>query len=64
MTAAAGDAYARCEVRLKEILQSFRLIREAIDKIPEGPVSVPVKGNPKGNISCASSSPGARRFIT
>ena len=48
VTAAAGDAYARCEVRLKEILQSFRLIREAIDKIPEGPVSVPVKGNPNG----------------
>ena len=48
VTAKAGDAYARCEVRLKEILQSFRLIREAIDKIPEGPISVPVKGNPSG----------------
>ena len=43
-----GDSYARCEVRLKEIIQSFRLIREAIDKIPEGPISVPVKGNPNG----------------
>ena len=43
-----GDAYARCEVRLREVRQSFRLIREAISKIPEGPISVPVKGNPSG----------------
>ena len=48
ITAADGDSYARCEVRLKEILQSFRLIREAIGKIPQGPISVPVKGNPAG----------------
>lgn len=43
-----GDSYARCKVRLKELIQSFELIREAIGKIPEGPVSVPVKGNPNG----------------
>ncbi len=43
-----GDAYARCEVRAREIVQSFNLIREAIDKIPQGPISVPVKGNPQG----------------
>ena len=42
------DSYARCEVRLKELLQSFELIREAIGKIPDGPISVPVKGNPAG----------------
>ncbi len=44
----AGDSYARCKVRLKELIQSFELIREAIGKIPDGPVSVPVKGNPNG----------------
>lgn len=48
VTAYDGDCYARCEVRLKEVLQSFRLIREAIDKVPEGDISVPVKGNPSG----------------
>lgn len=42
------DSYARCEVRLKELFQSFDLIREAIGRIPNGPVSVPVKGNPSG----------------
>lgn len=48
ITAADGDSYARCEVRLKELIQSFRLIREAIGKIPEGPIAVPVKGSPSG----------------
>lgn len=43
-----GDSYARCEVRIKEIYQSFNLIRQAIEKIPEGPICVPVKGNPQG----------------
>ena len=31
-----------------EIFQSFDLIRQAIAKIPAGPISVPVKGNPDG----------------
>ncbi|MCU6746165.1 nickel-dependent hydrogenase large subunit [Faecalicatena acetigenes] len=43
-----GDCYARCVVRLKELLQSFSLIREAIGKIPHGPINIPVKGNPDG----------------
>ena len=33
---------------MQEIFQSFQLIRQAIAKIPEGPVSIPVKGNPDG----------------
>ena len=44
----AGDSYARCRVRVREIDQSFSLIRQAIEKMPEGPVEVPVKGNPIG----------------
>ncbi len=43
-----GDSFARCEVRLSEIFQSFSLIRQAINKIPQGDISVPVKGNPEG----------------
>ncbi|MDO4293825.1 MAG: nickel-dependent hydrogenase large subunit [Eubacteriales bacterium] len=43
-----GDSYARCEVRLEELAQSLRLIREAVSKIPEGPIAEPVKGNPGG----------------
>lgn len=42
------DSYARCKVRIKEIFQSIDLIMKAVNKIPEGPVSVDVKGNPEG----------------
>ena len=48
VTAQDGDCYSRCRVRLYEILQSLRLIRQAAEKIPDGEIAVPVKGNPKG----------------
>ena len=48
VTAADGDSFARCEVRIKEIYQSMDLIRQAAAKIPAGPIAVPVKGNPAG----------------
>jgi ech hydrogenase subunit E len=43
-----GDSYARCEVRIHEIYQSIDIIRQAISRIPEGELSVSVKGNVKG----------------
>jgi len=43
-----GDCYARCDVRIKEIFQSFDLIRQAIGKLPEGELAAHVKGNPSG----------------
>lgn len=43
-----GDCYGRTIVRIKEIHQSFDLIRQAIDKIPVGEISVPVRGLPSG----------------
>ena len=48
ITSKVGDSYARCDVRIREIFQSFEIIREAVGKIPEGPVEVPVKGFPSG----------------
>ncbi len=45
----AGDCYARCEVRLREISQSFDLIAQCIDRMPEGKIDVSVKGKrPQG----------------
>lgn len=35
-----GDAYARFVVRLREVDQSLRIIRQAIDNFPSGPVMV------------------------
>lgn len=42
------DSYARCDVRIREMYQSIQLIKQAVDKIPEGDIIVPVKGNPDG----------------
>ena len=44
----AGDCYARCMVRIREIYQSIDLIAQAVDLIPDGDISVPVKGMPEG----------------
>ncbi len=45
-----GDCYARTLVRMKEVYQSINLIDEAIDKLPEGEIAAPFKGNPTGEV--------------
>ncbi|SKB78660.1 ech hydrogenase subunit E [Lachnospiraceae bacterium] len=42
------DTYGRTYVRAMEILQSISIIRQAITKIPDGPVETLVKGFPNG----------------
>lgn len=44
----AGDCYARTQIRVREISSSLSLIRQAIRKLPAGPISTAVKGNPSG----------------
>jgi ech hydrogenase subunit E len=44
----AGDCFARCLVRIREIFHSMDLVRQAAGKIPGGPVEVKVKGTPDG----------------
>jgi ech hydrogenase subunit E len=41
------DGYARCEVRAREVVQSIEIIRELVDKIPQGEIATKVKGRPK-----------------
>lgn len=43
-----GDSYARMVVRIKELFQSIDLIKQALTKLPQGEILVPVKGNPDG----------------
>ena len=37
-TQAAGDVYARYQVRVEEMRQSVRIIQQALDKLPYGPI--------------------------
>lgn len=43
-----GDCWARTMVRVREIYQSFDLIRQALPRVPAGPVDVKVTGAPNG----------------
>jgi ech hydrogenase subunit E len=42
------DCYARMMVRVKEIYESFGMIYQSVEKIPEGPVDIKVTGFPNG----------------
>ena len=53
----SGDCYARTVVRAKELFTSIDLIRQAVEKIPEGPVEMKVTGNPKGEFFARSEQP-------
>lgn len=48
ITSDIGDGYARCDVRIHEVLQSIDIIRQAAAKMPKGEIGVNVKGNPNG----------------
>ena len=42
------DGYARCAVRIGELFQSISIIRQLVDKIPDGEIATQVKGMPNG----------------
>lgn len=42
------DGYARCAVRIGEIFQSIEIIRQCAQKMPQGSICNPQKGNPNG----------------
>ena len=46
----AGDCYARCMVRFREVLQSIDLVRQAIVKLPSGDLATDFKGRPEGEV--------------
>jgi NADH-quinone oxidoreductase subunit D len=42
--ATAGDAYARYRVRMDEMLESLKIVHQAIENLPGGPVNVDTEG--------------------
>src|SRR5262249_3026211 len=40
--ATEGDCYARFQVRMEEIVQSHRIIGQAVNRLPGGPANVPI----------------------
>ena len=40
--ATEGDSYARFQVRMEEIEQSMRIVKQAVENLPSGPVNVPI----------------------
>jgi ech hydrogenase subunit E len=44
----AGDCWARGMIRVREVLQSAALVRQAIAKLPAGDIAVKPKGAPNG----------------
>jgi Ni,Fe-hydrogenase III large subunit len=57
LTRTDGDCYARMSIRLDELGQSMELVRKAMARLPEGPISVPVKGNPSGEVAARIEQP-------
>lgn len=49
ITDSGGDSFARTVVRIKEVYESVKIIRECIKKIPDGPVDTRVAGSPTGD---------------
>jgi Ni,Fe-hydrogenase III large subunit len=60
VTAAAGDVAARFHVRAQEAHESLRLLRVALDRLPAGPVSVPLAAIPRAGASALGAAEGPR----
>ena len=58
----AGDCEARCKVRIREIFQSIDLIERAALDMPDGPISVQVRGNVEGEFALRIEQPRGEAF--
>jgi membrane-bound hydrogenase subunit alpha len=57
-----GDVFAKAVVRLLEILESVKMIRQALAKLPKGPVVVDVKEIPPGEGCGRAEAPRGETF--
>jgi len=57
-----GDVFAKAVVRLLETLESVKIIRQALKKLPQGPVTVEVKEIPPGEGCGRAEAPRGETF--
>jgi ech hydrogenase subunit E len=57
VTDSCGDCYGRCAVRAQELFTSIDLIRQAVRKIPDGPIDIRVTGTPNGEFFTRAEQP-------
>jgi len=55
ITASDGDVWSRLQVRMKEVFESIRIIRQCLNKMEDGPLQVEIKDElPVGRIGLSS----------
>ncbi len=57
-----GDVFAKAVVRLLEVLEAVKIIREAVNKLPGGPIAVEVKEIPPGEGCGRAEAPRGETF--
>jgi len=62
ITQPQGDVFAKVVVRLLETLESVKMVRQALKKLPKGPVAVEVKQIPAGEAVGRAEAPRGETF--
>jgi NADH-quinone oxidoreductase subunit D len=62
ITQTKGDVFAKAVVRLLEIFESIKIVRQALKKLPKGPVSVEVRQIPAGEAVGHAEAPRGETF--
>jgi len=57
-----GDVFAKVVVRLLEVLESVKIIKQAVNKLPKGPVAIEVKEIPPGEGCGRAEAPRGETF--
>jgi len=62
ITQTEGDVFAKAVVRLLEVLESVKMIRQAVKKLPKGPIAIEVKEIPPGEGCGRAEAPRGETF--
>jgi len=57
-----GDVFAKAVVRLLEVLEAIKITRQAVKKLPDGPIAVEVKEIPPGEACGRAEAPRGETF--